>query len=117
MSDPHTIIDDTLASIAANPRDTAVLCLASAIENRDEDVTERAVAYLGIADPDSHPDAYTLDEMDALDAAATRVQLAVQALRYMRKVREATSLRSFDDAEAQVQGAARELGRALGGAR
>ena len=55
MAEPRTVIDDALARIATNPRDTAVLCLANAIECRDDDAAERAVAYLAIAanDPTS----------------------------------------------------------------
>lgn len=49
MSDPRTVIDDALASIATNPRDTAVLCLVIALAEHDDDAAERAVAYLAIA--------------------------------------------------------------------
>ena len=75
----------------------------------DEDYARLAARIDVIAEAPPEAKPYTLAELDALDAAATRVQLAVQALRYARKVREDASLRTFDAAEAQVQAAAQAL--------
>ena len=123
MAEPRTVVDDARNLIQGNPLEWAAYKLgyqagvAVVFGDDHNKLGALALAYLAIAAQDPHPDAYTLDELDAIDAAATRVQLAVQALRYARRARTEASLLSFDDAEAQVQSAARELGRALGGAR